>query len=93
MKTFFVKTQTSVNEHLLHSSMQKQYSSTSLDEAKVAFVKEVAQLKKEYKTIEQLDYSPSDYEQSHAVYCSIIAIDSEEPDEVEFIEDSEYFYE
>lgn len=93
MKTFFVKTQTSVNAHLLHSLMIKEFFSTSLDEARSVFNKEAEQLSIEYKTFDELGYSPSDYEQSHAVYCSIIAIDSEEPDEVEFVEVSEYFYE
>lgn len=93
MKTYFVKTQTSVNEHLLHSTMQKEFSTTDINEAYAMFSKEVERLHKEYKTMEELEYCPSDNEQNHAVYCSIIAIDSEDTDEVEFIEDSEYFYE
>lgn len=93
MKTYCVTTQTSVNQHLLHSTMKESFESTSLDEAMEVFNNEVEQLRREYKTIEQLDYSPSDKEQDHAVYCSIIAIDSEDADEVEFIKDSEYFYE
>lgn len=93
MKTYSVTTQTSLNQHLLHSTMKQSFDTTSLEEAMEVFNKEVEQLRKEYKTIEQLDYSPSDNEQNHAVYCSIIAIDGEDADEVEFIEDSEYFYE
>ena len=93
MKTFIVKTQTSVNEHLLHHSMQKEFATTDINEAIATFEKEIGQLRKEYATIGDLDYSPNDREQSHAIYCSIIAVDDEDPDEIEFIKDSEYFYE
>ena len=93
MKTYIVKTQTSVNEHLLHSLMQKDYQTADLDDARRVFQAEVEKLKEEFKTFEQLGYAPSEQEQNHAVYTSIIAIDDEDADEVEFIEDSEYFYE
>lgn len=90
MTQYFVKTQSSVNEMLLHSTMKKEFATTDLAEARKAFEAEVEQLHKEYATIEELEYSPSDYEQSHAVYCSIISVDEE--GDMEFIEDSEYFY-
>ena len=93
MKTYIVKTQTSVNEHLLHSLMQKVYTTNDLADARKVFEAEVEQLKNELKTIDQLGYEPSQNEQNHAVYASIIAIDDEDADEVEFVEDSEYFYE
>lgn len=93
MKQFFVKTQTANNPSLLHSLMKAEYSTEELADAKRVFDAEVEALAKSYKTIEQLDYCPSDKEQANAFYCSILAIDSEDPDEVEFIEDSEYFYE
>ena len=91
MTQYFVKTQSSVNEMLLHSTMKKEFDTTDLAEARKAFEVEVEQLRKEYATIEQLEYSPSDKEQDNAIYCSIVAIDEE--GELSFIEDSEYFYE
>ena len=90
MTQYFVKTQSSVNEMLLHSTMKKEFATTDLAEARRAFEVEVEQLRKEYATIEELEYSPSDKEQDHAIYCSIVAIDGE--GDMEFIEDSEYFY-
>ncbi len=93
MKTYFVKTQTSVNAHLLHSLMIPEYSTTDFAEAQAIFDKEVEQLKQEYVTADYFENSPSDAETNHAVYCSIIAIDSEDEGEVEFIQDSDYFYE
>lgn len=93
MKTYFVKTQTSVNSHLLHSLMIPEYSTTDFAEAQAIFDKEVEQLKQEYVTADCFENSPNDAETNHAVYCSIIAIDSEDADEVEFIQDSDYFYE
>lgn len=90
MKTYFVKTQSSVNEMLLHSTMKKEFATTDLAEARKAFEVEVEQLRKEYDTYDELEHSPSDKEQNHAIYCSILAIDEE--GDVEYIEDSEYFY-
>lgn len=90
---YFVRTQDSVNQHLLHHNLTKEYATNDLEDARRVFAKEVEQLGKEYKTLEELDYSPSEREQNHAIYCSIFAIDSLEPDEVIFIEDSDYYYE
>lgn len=70
-----------------------EFATTDLAEAQVVYAKEVAQLAKEYVTADYFEYAPSDAEVDNAVYCSIIAIDSDDADEVEFIQDSNYFYE
>lgn len=93
MKTYFVKTQTENNAHRLHSMDMVEFSTTDFAEAQAVYEKEVAQLAQEYVTADYFEYAPSDAEVSNAVYCSIIAIDSEDEDEVEFIQDSDYFYE
>lgn len=93
MKTYFVKTQTSVNAHLLHSLMIAEFSTTDLAEAQAVFNKEVEQLEQEYVKADYFEYSPSDREQGNAVYCSIIAIDSEDEDDIEFVQDSDFYYE
>lgn len=93
MKTFIVKTQTANNAHRLHSLDMVEFSTSDFNEAKSVFENEVTQLSKEYVTADYFEYAPSDAEVNNAVYCSIIAIDSENADEVEFIQDSDYFYE
>ena len=93
MKTYLVKTQTANNAHRLHSLDMVEFSTTDLAEAQAVYEKEVAQLAKEYVTADYFEYAPSDAEVDNAVYCSIIAIDSDDADEVEFIQDSDYFYE
>lgn len=93
MKTYYVKTQTANNAHRLHSLDMVEYSTTDLCEAQSVFKKEVAQLSQEYVTADYFEYAPNDAETANAVYCSIISIDSDEPDEVEFIQDSDYYYE
>ena len=93
MKTYFVKTQTANNAHRLHSLDMVEFSTTDLAEAQTVYEKEVAQLAKEYVTADYFEYAPSDAEVDNAVYCSIISIDSDDADEVEFIQDSDYFYE
>lgn len=92
MKTYYVTTQTSLNKHLLHSLMVPEFSTSDLAEAEAIFRKEVEQLKEEYLSINSLDYSPNEKDLNHAVYCSITAIDSEEEDEVIFIQDSDFFF-
>lgn len=99
MKTYSVKTQSSNNQMLLHSIMETEFITTSLQEAEVMFDKEVAALTEAYDTYEQVcekypsvkEYGLSDSEQNNAIYCSIVAVD--EDGDVEFIKDSEYFYE
>lgn len=93
MKTFFVKTQSSLNAHRLHSIDKVEFSTTDYAEAVAVFEKEVAALANGYVTADYFDYSVSDREQEQGVYCSIIAIDSDDPDNIEFIQDSEFFYE
>lgn len=93
MKKYFVTTQTSVNQCLLHSIMKASYEADTLAEAEQVFDKEVEVLGRTYQTIDQLTYSPTDAETMHAYYCSITAIDDEDPDKVEYVKDSDYFYE
>lgn len=96
MKTYFVKTQSSVNPMLLHSTMKNEFATIDINEAYAAFNKEVEALSATYLTAEQFKAAGCEMCESvdnHAIYCSIIAIDSEDEDNVEFIEDSEYFYE
>jgi hypothetical protein len=90
MKTYIVKTQSANNEMLLHSLMKKEYSTTDYNDALNVFNQEIKQLKKEYKTIEQLEYSPSDKEMNNAIFCTLYVI---EDDELNAVEDSEYFFE
>lgn len=93
MKTYFVQTQTSVNPQLLHSLMIKEYATTDLADAIQVFNNEVDCLSQELTPIGALGYSPTDKECDHAVYCSIVAVDDDDPDDVEFIKDSGYFFE
>ena len=96
MKTLYiVKTADGVNEHLLHSTMEKEFLTENYDEAKKTFEKEVKQLEKEYVNEKKLKYSPIEKEQLLAVYCSIAkkTIDDDGEEDIEFIEDSDYFYE
>lgn len=93
MKTYFVTTQTGVNKCLLHSLMKAEYSTTDLADAQRVFDAEVEELRRTYKTADEFEYCPNDDETNHAYYCSITAIDDEDPDNVEFLQDSDYFYE
>lgn len=99
MKKFFVTTQTANNRHILHCSFSlhrggfAEFSTNNLIEAQAFFEKEVAQLRQEYKTIDQMPFSPNDYEMANAIYCSLFALDdAEELPDVEYIKDSEYFF-
>ena len=92
MKTYTVSTQTSVNKHRLHAIDREDFSTCNIEEALEVFDKEVAQLRREYQTVDQIGYDISDDELTrHGVYVSIISIDEE--GEPESIKDSEYFIE
>lgn len=96
MARYFVKTQSSVNEMLLHSTMQREFATDNLDEAREVFEKEVEVLSKTYAKANEFEYSPSDYETSHAIFCEIIELVFDEDDEVDDIisvERSDYYYE
>ena len=96
MKRYSVKTQSSVNEVLLHSTMQREFATNHLAEAKAAFSKEVKALEGQYINESKLDYTPSDYEASHAIYCEIVELVCDEDGEVEdiiSIECSDNYYE
>ena len=93
MKTFFVKTQSSLNAHRLHSIDKVEFSTIDYAEAAAVFEKEVAALANEYVTADYFDYPINDRDCEQGVYCSIIAIDNDDPDNIEFIKDSELFYE
>lgn len=93
MTTYTITTQSSLNEMLLHSLMQTSFITTSLDEAKKVFNAEVEELAKCYKTAGQLPYSITDQESQYGIYCTITALSDDEDADVEFIENSEYFYE
>ena len=90
MTQYFVKTQSSVNEMLLHSTMKKEFATTDLAEARKAFEVEVEQLRKQYYTYEQLCemYDKSEIilnqsEQDDMVFCEILAIDEDEDGELD----------
>ena len=96
MARYSVKTQSSVNEMLLHSTMQREFITNDLEEARAVFSKEVEALEAQYVNVNNLSYSPSDYEASHAVYCEIIELVFDEDGEVEDIvsvETSDAYYE
>lgn len=96
MARYSVKTQSSVNEMLLHSTMQREFTTDNLDEAKAVFAKECEALASQYATAEAFEYAPSDYETSHAIFCEIIELVYDEDGEVEdivSIETSDYYYE
>lgn len=96
MTRYSVKTQSSVNEMLLHSTMQREFTTDNLAEAKAVFAKEVEALASQYVTADAFEYSPSDYETSHAIFCEIIEFVFDEDGEVEDIisvESSDYYYE
>jgi hypothetical protein len=96
MAHYLVKTQSSVNEMLLHSTMQREFTTDNLDEAKVVFAKECEALASQYVTADAFEYSPSDYEVSHAIFCEIIELVYDEDGEVGdivSIETSDYYYE
>lgn len=85
---------------MLHCSFSLQrggfaeFSTNTEAEAEAFFEKEVEQLRQEYKTIDELPFAPNDYEMANAVYCSLFALDdAEELPDVEYIKDSEYFFE
>lgn len=96
MALYFVKTQSSVNEMLLHSTMQREFATDNLDEAREVFEKEVEVLSKTYAKANEFEYSPSDYETSHAIFCEILELVLDEDGEVDDIisvETSDYYYE
>lgn len=69
------------------------FKTTSLEDAQRVFDSEVNALEATYTNEKKLSYSPTEYEKSHAIYCSIMAIDLEgEDSDVEFIEDSDFYY-
>ncbi|MBR1962305.1 MAG: hypothetical protein IKA26_05050 [Alistipes sp.] len=104
MTQYFVKTQSSVNEMLLHSTMKEEFATTDLAEARKAFEVEVEQLRKEYFTYEQLCelYDKSSIilnqcEEENMIYCEIIAIEVGEDGELDgssmrSVETSENFF-
>lgn len=92
MTQYFVKTQSPVNEMLLHSTMKEEFATTDLAEARRAFEVEVEQLRKEYFTNEQLcdlyDKSQIILNQSeweNMIYCEILAIDEDEDGELDMM--------
>lgn len=91
MATYKVSTQSSVNNMLLHSRMTESYITCNLDDARQVFKTEVEELKKQYATADEFEYSPSEKEEAHAIFCEIVTID--ECDEfIESIEISDYYY-
>lgn len=91
MATYKVSTQSSVNNMLLHSRMTEAYITCNLDDARQIFKAEVEELKKRYATADEFEYSPNEYEETHAIFCEIVTID-EHGDFVESIEISDYYY-
>lgn len=87
---FVVKTASSNNYMNLHSSNEKEFSTTSFQEAIAVFNKEVEVLNDYYVTADSLPYSPSDKEYANAVVCEIFKIAE---GEIESIESSPYFFE
>ncbi len=88
---YIVKTGSAVNEMMLHSTNKPEFETSDLDETLNVFEAEVKELERCYDKASQLDYKPSEQEWNHAIYCSLISKD--EDDEIEFLKDSEYFFE
>lgn len=88
---YIVKTGSAVNEMLLHSTMKSEFVTNDFDEALKAFEAEVKELERCYDKASQLGYKPSEQEWNHAICCSLLSKD--EDDEIEFLKDSEYFFE
>lgn len=91
MKTYVVKTQDLVNEHLLHHSLTAEYTTDNYADAKRVFDKECEQLRVEDRRSEITDphFDFPTHEPSRAVWCEICVL---EDDELEMICSSEYFY-
>lgn len=89
--TYVVTTQSGVNEMKLHSTRQDEFVTTDYDEALKAFEAEAEELSRCYTRQSDLDYTPTDKEFNHAIYCSLVSIDAD--GELEFLKDSDYFYE
>lgn len=87
---FVVKTASANNEMNLHYSNEKEFSTTSFQEAIAVFNKEVEVLNDYYVTADSLPYSPSDKEYANAVVCEIFKIAE---GEIESIKSSTYFFE
>lgn len=92
MKKYRVSTQSAVNAMNLHHSHESEFISESLSDAECVFDEEVEQLKKEYQSLYYKSDNPSDSEMSHAIFCEIIELDTENEDYFESIKVSEEFY-
>ncbi len=90
---YVVTTGSDINPHRLHSIDAEEFCTPDLGEARRVFEKEAARLTAEYDRLATLGYDPSDHEMQHAVRCRIVAINPADPDECEFIDESDEFFE
>lgn len=72
-----VTTQSEANEMNLHHNGEPYFESESLVDALRVFEKEIVELSKCYIHQFELNYAPTNDEQSHAVYCEITAINED----------------
>lgn len=96
MAHYLVKTQSFVNEMLLHSTMEREFSTENIDEARAAFAKEVQVLEATYITADKFEYQPNDQEAQHAIFCEIIEVvynDDGEVEDILSVEKSDLYYE
>lgn len=87
---YFVRTQSEVNEMNLHHNGESHFESESLADALRVFEKEVAELGKCYIHQFELNYAPTNDEQTHAVFCEITTIN--EDGDLDVVKSSDYYY-
>lgn len=88
---YFVRTQSEVNEMNLHHNGEPYFESESLVDALRVFEKEIVELSKCYIHQFELNYAPTNDEQSHAVFCEITTIN--EDGDIDVVRSSDYYYE
>lgn len=96
MKIYSVNRTTGANQLNLETTGKVSFETQSFEEAKAAFDAEVAACRKTLKTIDQLDYTPSESETlNDAVVVNLCVIDEEAEDmadEIDVLESSDYFF-
>lgn len=85
-----VTTQSEANEMNLHHNGEPHFESESLADALRVFEKEVEEFNKCYTHQDELGYTPTNNEQSHAVYCEITTIN--EDGDIESVRSSDFYF-
>ncbi len=90
-KMYYVTTRDLVNRHLLHHSMSREYATSNIDDARRVYSDEINHLSTEDQS-DRVSFDFVEEQPTATVICEITEIPVDNPDEVNVIESSKYFY-